>query len=91
MVYLLMMQEFVGKPEAVLAGLRAIQDPQGESRGRGCRYRSPDKTFTPSAMAGFFIATKSGEHSRQSRLNHDLRHADDPCAASGTASGATCQ
>ena len=32
----------VGKPEVF--GLKAIQDPQGESRGRGCcRYPSPDK------------------------------------------------
>ena len=41
---------FVGKPEA--EKLKAIQDPQGKSRGRGCRYPSPGQTFTPSGMAG---------------------------------------
>ena len=43
-------QPFVGKPEVY--GLKAIQDPQGKSRGRGCRYPSPGKTFTPSGMVG---------------------------------------
>ena len=53
MVYLLMMQEFVGKPDAYR--LRAIQDPQGESRGRGCRYRSPDKQSPRQQWRGFSI------------------------------------
>ena len=38
--------------------LKAIQDPSGKSRGRCCRYPSPDKTFTPSPMAGFSVAVK---------------------------------
>ena len=37
------------------AGLRAIQVPKGESRGRRCRYRTPEKHSPPSAMAGFLL------------------------------------
>ena len=36
-----------------------MQDPQGKSRGRRCRYPPPDRTFTPSAMAGFFMRTQA--------------------------------
>ena len=50
------MRTDVGKPDAQDTGLKAIQNPQGKSRGRcDCRYPSPDKTFTPSAMAGFLL------------------------------------
>jgi len=31
-----------------------------------------DKSFTPSAMAGFLLPEQSGEHSWQLRLTHDL-------------------
>ena len=46
----------VGKPEATAERLRAIQDPQGKSRGRcGCRYPSPDKSLTsPVSNGGVF-------------------------------------
>ena len=43
-------------PDAMKAGLRAIQNPSGKSRGRRCRYRSPDKTFSPVSNGGVFIA-----------------------------------
>ena len=57
----------VGKPEVF--GLKAIQDPQWESRGCGCcRYPSPDKTHTrttPLVMAGFLLSTYMGDMSGQ--------------------------
>ena len=38
--------------------LKAIQDPQGKSKGRcDCRHQSPDKTSNqPRSKAGFFVA-----------------------------------
>ena len=46
--------------DATAERLKAIQDPQGESRGRCCRYPSPDKTFTPS-QGGFFCFPRWGK------------------------------
>ena len=41
---LINMAGYAGKPDATAERLKAIQDPQGGSRERGCSYRSPDKT-----------------------------------------------
>ena len=54
-----MQSQSVGRPDAIVAGefarLKAIQNPQGKSRGRGCRYRSPDTTLSPRLHGGVFL------------------------------------
>jgi hypothetical protein len=41
------------------SGLKAIQNPQGKSRGRRCRHRSPDKTSNQQPSQGGVFAEKS--------------------------------
>ena len=46
----------VGKPDAYW--LKAIQDPQGEGRGRMCRYPSPDRAYAQDTWLFFARSMK---------------------------------